>query len=85
MFEIISPSAICPHSASDCSPLAAINNGMSGLAPGIRAGLVRGEDTSGIIDDGGEAAGRVATVRGRVTAGRDIFRSNTISIGGDSS
>ena len=30
MFEIISPSAIAPHSASACSPLAAISSGISG-------------------------------------------------------
>jgi len=29
MFEIINPSAIFPHSASACSPLAAISSGIS--------------------------------------------------------
>jgi hypothetical protein len=30
MFEIISPSAIAPHNASACSPLAAMSSGISG-------------------------------------------------------
>ena len=30
MFEIIRPSAIAPHNASACSPLAAMSSGISG-------------------------------------------------------
>ena len=45
MFEIISPSAIAPHNASACSPLAAMSSGISGRGGRYSSLAPRAENT----------------------------------------